>query len=224
MSDVGGLRRPTRPGCTGGARFFRALQRVATVGKVIFMKIIIAGGTGFLGSPLAEMYAEDGHDVRVLTRSLDVRRLAARSRHRRPGHHARRVEAGWQRRTVGGRRRRRGRCRQSLRRVARREALVAGVEETDEREPHSGDAQPRVGDHRGEDVRRRSWSAAAASTTTDRPTVDREPKAIRPAPISWGGSARTGSRKRARPNARAREWFFSGRAWSSNARAGRCRK
>jgi uncharacterized protein len=35
------------------------------------MKIIIAGGTGFLGGPLAEMYAEDGHDVRVLTRSLE---------------------------------------------------------------------------------------------------------------------------------------------------------
>ena len=32
-------------------------------GKDIFMKIIIAGGTGFLGSPLAEMYAEEGHDV-----------------------------------------------------------------------------------------------------------------------------------------------------------------
>jgi uncharacterized protein len=35
-----------------------------------FMKIVIAGGTGFLGGPLAEMYAEEGHDVRVLTRSL----------------------------------------------------------------------------------------------------------------------------------------------------------
>jgi uncharacterized protein (TIGR01777 family) len=35
------------------------------------MTIIIAGGSGFLGSPLAEMYAEDGHDVRVLTRSLE---------------------------------------------------------------------------------------------------------------------------------------------------------
>jgi uncharacterized protein (TIGR01777 family) len=34
------------------------------------MLIIIAGGSGFLGSPLAEMYAEEGHDVRVLTRSL----------------------------------------------------------------------------------------------------------------------------------------------------------
>jgi uncharacterized protein len=34
------------------------------------MLIIIAGGTGFLGSPLAEMYAEEEHEVRVLTRSL----------------------------------------------------------------------------------------------------------------------------------------------------------
>jgi len=34
------------------------------------MKIVIAGGTGFLGGPLAEMYAEDGNDVRVLSRSL----------------------------------------------------------------------------------------------------------------------------------------------------------
>jgi uncharacterized protein (TIGR01777 family) len=41
------------------------------------MKILIAGGTGFLGSPLAEMYAEDGHDVRVLTRSL----MAGDTRH-----------------------------------------------------------------------------------------------------------------------------------------------
>ncbi|HXG53817.1 MAG TPA: TIGR01777 family oxidoreductase [Vicinamibacterales bacterium] len=41
------------------------------------MKIVIAGGTGFLGRPLAEAYAEDGHDVRVLTRSLP----AGESRH-----------------------------------------------------------------------------------------------------------------------------------------------
>ena len=34
------------------------------------MRIVIAGGTGFLGSPLAEVYAEEGHDVRVLTRAL----------------------------------------------------------------------------------------------------------------------------------------------------------
>jgi uncharacterized protein len=34
------------------------------------MKIVVAGGTGFLGSPLCEAWAEEGHDVRVLTRSL----------------------------------------------------------------------------------------------------------------------------------------------------------
>ena len=34
------------------------------------MRIVIAGGTGFLGGPLAEVYAEDGHDVVVLTRRL----------------------------------------------------------------------------------------------------------------------------------------------------------
>jgi uncharacterized protein len=34
------------------------------------MKIVVAGGTGFLGSALAESWAEDGHEVRVLSRSL----------------------------------------------------------------------------------------------------------------------------------------------------------
>ena len=57
----------------------------ATFCKVGVMKIVIAGGSGFLGSPLAEMYAEDGHDVRVLTRVARVRRDAARSGHGRPG-------------------------------------------------------------------------------------------------------------------------------------------
>ena len=41
------------------------------------MRIVIAGGTGFLGSPLSEVYAEEGHDVRVLTRGLP----AGESRH-----------------------------------------------------------------------------------------------------------------------------------------------
>jgi uncharacterized protein (TIGR01777 family) len=41
------------------------------------MRLIIAGGTGFLGAPLAEMYAEEGHDVRVLTRAL----MAGDTRH-----------------------------------------------------------------------------------------------------------------------------------------------
>jgi uncharacterized protein len=34
------------------------------------MKIIVAGGSGFLGGPLCEGWAEDGHDVRMLTRGL----------------------------------------------------------------------------------------------------------------------------------------------------------
>jgi uncharacterized protein (TIGR01777 family) len=34
------------------------------------MRIVIAGGTGFLGRPLAEGWGEEGHDVRVLTRGL----------------------------------------------------------------------------------------------------------------------------------------------------------
>jgi uncharacterized protein (TIGR01777 family) len=34
------------------------------------MKLVIAGGTGFLGNALAWTWAEEGHDVRVLTRSV----------------------------------------------------------------------------------------------------------------------------------------------------------
>jgi uncharacterized protein (TIGR01777 family) len=34
------------------------------------MKVVIAGGTGFLGDALAWTWAEESHDVRVLTRSL----------------------------------------------------------------------------------------------------------------------------------------------------------
>jgi uncharacterized protein (TIGR01777 family) len=41
------------------------------------MKVVIAGGTGFLGAPLAEAYAEEGHEVLVLTRSL----MSGDSRH-----------------------------------------------------------------------------------------------------------------------------------------------
>src|SRR5215510_6104145 len=34
------------------------------------MKVVIAGGSGFLGNALAWAWAEEGHDVRVLTRSV----------------------------------------------------------------------------------------------------------------------------------------------------------
>jgi uncharacterized protein len=34
------------------------------------MRLVVAGGSGFLGAPLCEWWAEDGHDVRLLTRAL----------------------------------------------------------------------------------------------------------------------------------------------------------
>ncbi len=34
------------------------------------MKVVVAGGTGFLGRPLCEGFAEDGHEVLVLSRGL----------------------------------------------------------------------------------------------------------------------------------------------------------
>ena len=110
------------------------------------MQIVIAGGSGFLGSPLAETYAEDSHDVRVLTRGL----APGESRHESgtgvPGI----TRVGWTaRRTVravgGGHRRRR--CGdQPRRRVDRREALDAAAQGGAARQPHPRDPQPRRGD------------------------------------------------------------------------------
>jgi NAD dependent epimerase/dehydratase family enzyme len=34
------------------------------------MRVVIAGGSGFLGNALAWAWAEEGHDVRILTRSI----------------------------------------------------------------------------------------------------------------------------------------------------------
>src|SRR5829696_3933179 len=44
------------------------------------MKIVIAGGSGFLGRPLAAALAEQGHDVVTLTRGDAPRRGHTRSR------------------------------------------------------------------------------------------------------------------------------------------------
>lgn len=49
------------------------------------MKVVIAGGGGFLGSPLAWAWAEEGHDVRVLTRSLAPGQAQHESGTGRPG-------------------------------------------------------------------------------------------------------------------------------------------
>ena len=49
------------------------------------MKIVIAGGTGFLGNPLAWAWAEESHDVRVLTRSLPAGQAQHESGTGKPG-------------------------------------------------------------------------------------------------------------------------------------------
>lgn len=62
------------------------------------MRIVIAGGTGFLGSPLAEVYAEEGHDVRVLTRGL----APGESRHDSGTGSPGVTRVGWQPGAAGG--------------------------------------------------------------------------------------------------------------------------
>ena len=82
------------------------------------MRIVIAGGSGFLGRPLAAALAADGHDVVILTRGDGPRRGQTRSR-----------AVAWtpdgDSRPVGRGDRRRRRRRQPRRRVDRRPALDA---------------------------------------------------------------------------------------------------
>jgi uncharacterized protein (TIGR01777 family) len=49
------------------------------------MKLVIAGGTGFLGNALAWTWAEEGHDVRVLTRGLPAGEARHESGTGKPG-------------------------------------------------------------------------------------------------------------------------------------------
>jgi len=49
------------------------------------MKVVISGGTGFLGNPLAWTWAEEGHDVRILTRSLAAGQAQHESGTGKPG-------------------------------------------------------------------------------------------------------------------------------------------
>ena len=49
------------------------------------MRVVIAGGGGFLGSPLAWAWAEEGHDVRVLTRGLAAGQAQHESGTGKPG-------------------------------------------------------------------------------------------------------------------------------------------
>ena len=49
------------------------------------MKVVIAGGTGFLGNALAWAWAEESHDVRVLTRALPAGQAQHESGTGKPG-------------------------------------------------------------------------------------------------------------------------------------------
>jgi len=49
------------------------------------MKIVIAGGSGFLGTVLAWAWAEEGHDVRILTRALPAGQAQHESGTGKPG-------------------------------------------------------------------------------------------------------------------------------------------
>jgi len=49
------------------------------------MKVVIAGGTGFLGGTLAWAWAEEGHDIRVLTRSVPAGQSQHESGTGKPG-------------------------------------------------------------------------------------------------------------------------------------------
>src|SRR4051812_32118468 len=49
------------------------------------MKVVIAGGSRFLGNPLSWTWGEEGHDVRILTRSLAAGQAQHESGTGKPG-------------------------------------------------------------------------------------------------------------------------------------------
>ena len=167
------------------------------------MQIVIAGGSGFLGSPLAETYAEDSHDVRVLTRGL----APGESRHEsgtgvpgitRVGWRPDGQSGPWAAAIDGA-----DAVDQPCRCVDRREALDAAAQGGAARQPHPRDPQPGRGDQGRRRRRRASSSVRARSATTERrPTATPRPKRRRPALTSSPISARTG---RPKPGKAARD-------------------
>ncbi len=160
-----------------GAQFFHNLQIPAgflqRAARVLFMTIVIAGGTGFLGSPLAEMYAEDGNEVRVLTRGLP----SGESRHD-PGTGVPGISrVGW---TPDGGSGAWARALEGVDAVINLsgESLAskrwsAQAKKAIPRQPHPGHAKPGHRNQGSGRTRRRSSSAAAPSASTDRPTIER---------------------------------------------------
>ena len=190
------------------------------------MRIVIAGGTGFLGSPLAEVYAEEGHDVRVLTRSLRRRRGAARSRHRQARHHAGRLEPDGASRPLGDAslddadavdqpRGRVDRRRRAGRRSARRSCATAGSSRRGawRRRSSAAATPPRV----FISASGVGYYGAVGRRAEDRRLTGRQrlPRAPR---------ARTGKRKRARRSAPAPASCCCAPASCSRESAARCRE
>ena len=110
---------------------------------------MIAGGTGFLGSPLAETYAEDGHDVRVLTRGLPPGEARHESGTGVPGI----SRVGWQpdgqAGPWAGLHFGRGRGDQPRRCLDRRKAMDAAAEGGAPRQPAARDPKPGRRDRAG---------------------------------------------------------------------------
>ena len=182
------------------------------------MQIVIAGGTGFLGAPLAAALAADGHDVVTL--------LARRPR-RRPAAVARPwpwTPDGGSRRLGGGDRRRRTR---SSTWPASRSPASAGP--------------PRRSSASSTAASRRRAASSPRSTRGDAPPAGVRQRIggrlLRPArrrDRHRGHAARqrlprrrlraVGSRGDARRRAPRRAWSACEPAWCSNATAARCRR
>ena len=184
------------------------------------MKVVIAGGTGFLGQPLAQTLAADGREVVVLTRGGQLRANRTRERRnrdcgsspgipRRGGSWAAEVEgaavvnlAG---ESIGAR------------------ALVGRAEAAHRREPRAGHAQPGPGDPRRHaacgrpDQRIRGRILRAASRRSRARGPRRRDRTF------WRGSVSSGNLKRSKASAARRGWPAFERAWRSKKTAARCR-
>ena len=188
------------------------------------MKIVIAGGSGFLGSPLAEMYAEDGHDVRVLTRSLQ----SGETRHD-PGTGVPGItRVGWKADGASG---------PWATVVEGADAVVNLSGESLASKRWSAEAKKRLRESRILATRSLAMAIGGAASP---PAVLVSGSAVGfygPADVQRAHRERSGRQRfprralrrignarPARPNAPARASFCSGRASSSNDREARCRK
>ena len=187
------------------------------------MKIVIAGGSGFLGSPLAEMYAEDGHDVRMLTRSLE----SGETRHD-PGTGVPGItRVGWKADGKSG---------PWAAALEGADGVVNLAGESLASKRWSEASKKRFRDSRILSTRSLAEAIRAASTppavlisgsavgfygpSDERPLTESDP----PAPTFSRSSARIGSRRRVRPNAPGPGSPCSAPASSSNDREAPCRK